>query len=336
MEAANLFSGKGISVASNYMYFTEALLIFLAMKIHAGYGAVIAFQLILNFVALIYLYRFMIIFYSSRILAFAGCFLLIVCFPYQLYNASLYTESVFFSLSILYSCYLLKLKKLSLKSIVVLIIFLILLCISRPSGIFFLGATIIYLFFFVSKKLNPFIRIAVFVSLSFIALWLLNYLMGTGGSIDVILPFKEQMVICEVPTIHYTSDTGAIQNDNSIAGLANYIFHNFHQFGRLTLLKSKAFFGLLRPYYSSGHNAFLLFYFYPLYLFIILCIIKMKYRMPVAFIYFIILIIIFWLSVVFSCDEWHNRFFLTLVPFLILPALYLFKKHSKVFNKDGS
>jgi hypothetical protein len=30
---------------------------------------------------------------------------------------------------------------------------------------------------------------------------------------------------------------------------------------------------------------------------------------------------IFWLAVIFSCDEWHNRFFLTLTPFFILAAM---------------
>jgi hypothetical protein len=41
------------------------------------------------------------------------------------------------------------------------------------------------------------------------------------------------------------------------------------------------------------------------------------------------LIFIFWISVVFSCDEWSSRFFLTLTPFLIAVALRHFSPAAK-------
>jgi hypothetical protein len=325
---ADLFAGKGVSIPSNYMYFTEAFLVFISMKINAGYGLIIFIQLALNFCALLYLFRFLNNFYASKILAFIGCLLLVVCFPYHTYNISLYTESIFFSLSIFYSCYLLRLHNISLKSIIILLVLLSLLCITRPSGIFFVAATIIYLFFFISKKLSPLKKGVIFISLSIIALLLLNYLMGMGGGIDIILPFKTEQIICEVPTIPFSANIDTVKDGNSLYGLLYYITHNFPQFWRLALLKSKAFFGLVRPYYSTGHNAFLIIYYYTQYAFIIFALIKINRKLPVGFIYFITLILIYWLSVVFSCDEWHNRFFLTLTPFIIIPALYIFKKNT--------
>lgn len=327
-EAENLISGKGLSSKSDYLYLTEIFLIFLKLKAHAGYGAVIAIQLILNLSALIYFYKFLNSFYSSKILSFTGCLILLACFPYQIYNTFLYTESIFFSLSLIYSCYLLQLKKLSLPNIFILFLFLFLLCITRPSGIFFMAATIVYLFFFISKTINPVVKAAVFITVSCFALFILNYLMASGGGIDILLPFKDERVICGIPTLSYNADIKTVQNGNSLYGLIYYVTHNFSQFSRLALLKSKAFFGLVRPYYSYGHNVFLVIYFYTLYALIILNIIKINKKLPVAFIYFIALTVIYWLSVVFSCDEWHNRFFITLTPFFIIPALYLFNKNN--------
>ena len=327
-EAENLISGKGLSSKSDYLYLTEIFLIFLKLKTHAGYGAVIAIQLILNLSALIYFYKFLNSFYSSKILSFTGCLILLACFPYQIYNTFLYTESIFFSLSLIYSCYLLQLKKLSLPNIFIIFLFLFLLCITRPSGIFFMAATIVYLFFFISKTINPVVKAAVFITVSCFALFILNYLMASGGGIDILLPFKDERVICGIPTLSYNADIKTVQNGNSLYGLIYYVTHNFSQFSRLALLKSKAFFGLVRPYYSYGHNVFLVIYFYTLYALIILNIIKINKKLPLAFIYFIALTVIYWLSVVFSCDEWHNRFFITLTPFFIIPALYLFNKNN--------
>ncbi|MEO7045250.1 MAG: hypothetical protein ABI091_08050, partial [Ferruginibacter sp.] len=318
-----------------YMYFTEASLVFLSMKLNVGYAAVILIQLFINLYALIYFYRFIASYYSSKILAFTGCILLLGCFPYQIYNTFLYTESIFFSLTIIYSCYLVKIEKLTPKIILQLLLFIILLCITRPNGIFFLGATIIYLYFFVAQKINLFLKVGIFFLVSAIGLFILNYLMGSGGAIDIILPFKDERVICDVPTLPFNANIDTLPNGNSLSGLFYYITHNFNQFSRLAILKTKAFFGLTRPYYSFGHNLFLIAYFYSFYVCIISIIFKKTKKLPIGFIYFISIIIIYWLSVVFSCDEWHNRFFLNLTPFFIILALFLFKNKNSNLPHDA-
>jgi hypothetical protein len=336
-DAGNLYSGKSLSSPGGYMYFTETVLIFLKMKAHLGTSAIILFQLTLNFAALIYLQRFLIKFYNSKILAFAGCSLLVICYPYQIYHFSFYTESVFFSLSIFYSCYLLKLKSLSLKSATILIALLFLLCVTRPSGIFFIAATLVYLYFFLTKKISAPLRSTIFILLTCTAVFLLNFMigLGSGGGIDLILPFKDERIICGVPTLSYNVNIDTIKNSNSIMGLFYYVTHNFHQFFRLALLKSKVFFGLTRPYYSLPHNLFLITYFYSLYILIISNFFRKNRKLPMGFIYLFSIILIYWLSVLFSCDEWHNRFFLTLTPFLIIPALWLFKGRNSNFPHDA-
>ncbi len=327
-EANKLLNLGHLSAPNFAMYFLEISLIYLKLKIGFGYEIIILIHLILNAFALFYLYNFLLKLYASSTLSLIGCILLLVCYPYQLYNSFLYTESLFFSLSIIYSCYLLNIEQFNTKNAFTVLFFLLLLCITRPTGIFFAGASIVYLFFKLSGKMTALNRAFLFTALSAIALFVLNILMGTGGGIDILLPFKDERIICEVPTLPYEVNIKTSSNSNSLFGLIYYITHNFDQFIRLAWLKTMAFFGLVRSYYSFTHNLFIISFFYPLYIFVVFSIIKFRKAIPISFVYFLTLIIITWLSVVFSCDEWHNRFFLTLTPFLIIPALYLFKKQS--------
>ena len=323
-EAHNLAGSGHFSTPVYFTYLTEISLIYLKLKLGTGFGFITAIHLLLNLFALITLYRFMFEFYSSKKIAFAGCFLLILCFPYQQYNSFLYTESIFFSLSIIYSCYLLKIKTFSFFEIIKLLLWLTLLCITRPTGIFFFGATIIYWFAGSSAHLNIVARTVIFLLFSAAGLFIVNYLMGTGVGINILLPFKEEHIICDVPTKVFNDGTVNI-NDNSLQGLFGYISRHPGQVSRLAYLRSKAFFGLKRKYYSFGHNLFITGFFYSLYIFSLLALFKHRRNIPVTFIYLYAVVFIFWLAVIFSCDEWHNRFFLTLTPFFILPALYFFK-----------
>lgn len=327
-EANKLINSGHLSAPNFAMYFLEISLIYLKLKIGFGYEIIVLIHLFVNAFALYHFYHFLLNLYSSTWLALLGGILLLACYPYQVYNSFLYTESLFFSLSIIYSCYFLNIERFNTKNICTVLFLLLLLCITRPTGIFFAGASIVYLFFKLSDKMKAINRVFLFTALSAIALFVLNMLMGTGGGIDILLPFKDERIICEVPTLSYEVNIKTSSNSNSIFGLLYYIAHNFDQFTRLAWLKTLAFFGLYRPYYSFTHNLFIGSFFYPLYLFIVIAFFRFKKAIPISFIYFLTLIIITWLSVVFSCDEWHNRFFLTLTPFLIIPALYLFKKQS--------
>jgi hypothetical protein len=106
-----------------------------------------------------------------------------------------------------------------------------------------------------------------------------------------------------------------------MAGLLNYVTENPQTFFKLAWLKTKAFFGLTRSYYSTGHNVFVAGYFYSLYVLILIGITRFRRKLPGSYLYLFSLAGIFWLAVIFSCDEWHNRFFLTLTPFFILAAM---------------
>lgn len=333
-EANNLQTLGHFSSPAFYMYFTEIALVFiLHLKLGLSYSFIVFIQLILNFTALTCFYKFMCSLYQSKKIALIGAVLLICCFPYQIYNFYLYTESIFFSLVIIFSCKLLKERSFKIKSVLILIALLLLIMFTRPTAIFVLGATCVYLYFFFSKRVQLFWRIFIFLSLCTGSLLLLNFLVVESSSssvrgdfgIDILEPFRYEHIICGVPTVTNEAAIKTIKNSNSLNGLLYYLIHNFKQFSRLALLKTKVFFGLQRTYYSTIHNIFLAVYFYPIYICFLLAIFKIKKKTPIAFSYFIALILFFWICVMCSCDEWHNRFFITLTPFWILGALYLFK-----------
>jgi hypothetical protein len=202
---------------------------------------------------------------------------------------------------------------------------IVILCFTRPTGIFFAFATVLYLFGLL-KKLNGRLRWLSLASLLVLILLVVNQLMQSGEAIDMIAPLKEGHIICDVPTAFVASDPTP-STDRSLRGLFIYISHHKGMFLHLAVQKTKAFFGLTRSFYSTGHNIFISLYFYSLYLLIILGLILKGKRFPLSYVYCISLILTFWMAVVLSCDEWHNRFFLTLTPFLIITALAVFAWH---------
>jgi hypothetical protein len=324
-EAYLLRNTGHFSTPIYFMYLTEISLITLKSYLNTGYSFIVILQLIINLFALVTFYYFINERYQSSKIALAAAVLMILCIPYQLYNVFIYTESIFFSLSIIFTCYLLRIKKFDLTNYAIIILMLVLLCLTRPSGMFFVGATIVYWFLFSTKSINFYLKLSVLMILVIINLFILNGMMGSGAGVDVLLPFKEEHIICDVATKLNNNPQDNI-SDNSILGLMNFIATHPSTFFKMGIKKTIAFFGLQRSYYSRGHNLFIASYFYCFYCLIIYGLIRFKKNIEAAHIYYLSLIGIFWLAVVFSCDEWHNRFFLTLTPMLILMCAWTLSK----------
>jgi hypothetical protein len=318
-ESENLSTHGSFSTPLYFMYLVEILLVSLKTGIGTGFGFIILIHLIVNLIALHLFYKFLTAFYKSEKIAFLACSALILCLPYQLYNTFIYTESLFFSLGIVYSCLLLGTRKLKQGRFAVLSILLLVLCFTRPAGLFFFAATMIYAFVRAAGYFSLSKRMLYLFLCMLPAVFILNFMMGSGDGIDVLIPFREEHVICEVPS-NITNQPENNATGNSITGLVAYLTDHPGQFVKLSILRSEAFFGLYRSFYSDVHNTFLMGFFYSLYLMIILAVIKWRKQVPVELIYIFSLVAVFWLSVIFSCDEWHNRFFLTLTPFLIMAA----------------
>jgi hypothetical protein len=329
IHQANLFLETGRFSSGNFLFYSvPILLIAFAVKTGMGYGLVVAIQLILNGISVYCFYKLVRKLTRSEKLAFIYTIAFLGMIYYQLYNFYLYSESLFFSLSIIYTYLLFNTDRYSTKTWISLLIVLCLLYLTRPVGIFFIPATFIYILFrFYRRKALAILAIAVVVFLP-VFYFLLNYSLGSGGELDFLLPYQDERIICGVPTISAPHKLNVPGEKNSIGGLAYVITHHWDLFSRLAVKRLGAFFGVTRSFYSTGHNLFLCLYFYPLYIFIIAGMRKMAVRYLPEFLFMLVILILTVITVILSCDEWHNRFILAILPFiLLLSTAAFFKKN---------
>lgn len=333
-EAGNLLQNGTVSTPNFWLYSVQIFLIAAAIKLNTGFLAVVIVQLFFNGLATYIFFRF-ISKTSNRIAAFIITLLLICNFPIQTFNTALQTESLFHSFTILFSCYLLTQEKLNFKNSILIFLFLVVISFTRPTGLFFIPATALYLFFRFFYSFSVVLKLSITVAASIGFLFFLNIALGSGGELDFMLPFRDERIICGVPTLPHFQNIRTSENPNSVFGLLYYITHNFDQFIRLTWFRSKAFWGLFRSYYSFSHNLYLGLYFFPFYILVIASIRKWIKRNKYILIYCCSLILITWGSVILTCDDWHNRFFLSIVPYIYILAIPILQKLTNKLSNNG-
>ncbi|RYZ26100.1 MAG: hypothetical protein EOO10_16490 [Chitinophagaceae bacterium] len=325
-EADLLTKGESFTSPAFYLYLVQILLIAIVHTTGAGYTPLIVLQMLLNLYALHSLYKFILRRRKSRKIAFFGGMLLVTCIPYQLYNTFLYTESIFFSLVIIYTTILLQVKKWTLQNILMIVLWMIALCFVRPTGLFLAFATLIY-FVMHLRKVSWLIKLPALFFGTGIILYTIHLVLQTGRGIDPLTPFLYEHIICDVPGKKEGTELFLEDGNNGLAALLNYVLNNPEHFAKMAVHKTAAFFGLYRPWYSTLHNLAMMIYFFALY--ILIGVAVFRRGLTPAFVFTTCLTLVFWLFVIFSCDEWHNRFFLTLTPLLIICATAAFGKKER-------
>lgn len=323
---ANYFLQYGTFTSNNYyLYSTQIFLIVTVTKLHLGYTIIVIIQFLLNLLATLMFYKLAVSFLARPLIALIVTFLFIINFPYQAYNSFLFTESIFYSLTIIYSSYILRLNKITLKNLLYLLLFLTLLIITRPTGVLFFAATALYLFFRFMSHLSLLYKMLIISGSVVIFLLAINTMLQTGGSLDFMLPFEKENIICGVNTIN-KAEIKTLEKGNSLQGIVYYIFNNEQQFLKLAKLKTISFFGMIRSYYSHYHNAYLILFFYPFYVLSIWGILKKIQLKDKRIIYMVSIIMLYWITTLLTCDDWHNRFILTISPFLFLLGFAAFSR----------
>lgn len=321
-EAGNWIDSRPFSSPAYYSYFTEIFLVYISLKAAIGFWPLILFQLLLNLAALLVFYRSLKDTYRSGEIALTAGLLLLCCWPYQLYNFYIYTESVFFSLVILFYSLILKKPEWNRNRTMTFLLLGLLLCVTRPTGCLILlaGVTCVLLYHrhFTKKK-----RVFLITALWILMLLFVDSLLRSGAAFNLLKPFLENHVICNVPG---TAQNAAIPGNQQLPELLKYLATHPLAFLKLASLRSAAFFGLTRPWYSLLHNIFLVVYFYGLYVAAMAAVIKWRKKIPPSLTFTLMTVFLFWVTVICSCDEWSNRFFLTLTPLLLAAAGFLFMK----------
>jgi hypothetical protein len=320
-QAHLLLETGRVETPNFWLYFLQIALIACCIKMHLGFYFVVILQLLLNLTAMLGFYRTTAALFQNKNTAMASTLLLICNYPYQEFNSFLYTESFFYSLTLILGCYLIRIKTPTTRNLTLTILLATLLCFTRPTGLLFLPPTFFYLLLVCFKNKNAFPGTALLAALTIGFLLLLDKALNGGGELDLMLPFRDEQIICGVPTLQGPVPIRTTANGNSLYGLLYYILHNPAQFIRLAVLKTLAFFGLWRSYYSTGHNAYLIIYFQSIHLAALAGIGYMFKRFTAAFWLSIGFITLTWLTVMLTCDDWHNRFYLAISPFIILLAM---------------
>jgi 4-amino-4-deoxy-L-arabinose transferase-like glycosyltransferase len=273
-------------------------------------------QLLLNGIATICFYDLNLKLSSNRLAAFFATLLLICCLPFQKWTVYLFTESIFFSLIIIYLYVLFVPKFQKRVRIFLAVVLFILILLSRPTGLLIIPSTVVLLSLQLIKR-RQFISLGLLVIIGMAAFfYVTDVAMHGEGEFDFLKPFVEEHLICGYPQKMNPSES-LPSGGNSLAGVLDYTSHHFTQFLDLAWKRILLFFGLLRPYFSFRHNLYLACYFYPIYLFA-LAGIKTIYRTSKPFFYFsTVLVVVFVLSVSVTCDDWHNRFIMPLMPIII-------------------
>jgi hypothetical protein len=329
-QAELLIQTGNVSHPTMWYYSTEIFLIAASKLLGTGYIPVLIVQLVFNAVATVLFYR-LALNLASPVTAFFITLLLIFNYSFQSFNTFLYTESLFFSFTIILAYYLLTLDKLNPQRIVAITLLFLLICFTRPSGFLLVPAVLLYIFssFLTAWSLPA--RLVTFIFLACLFLFSLNAVIGSGGELDFMLPFREEHIICGMPTVISNGTTDPA--DNSILGLFSYAAQHPGDFIRLAIQRSGAFFGLMRSYYSTGHNIYLAFYFIPVYLLMLFSLNQWWKKNRPVLIFCLAAIAATWMSVIFTCDDWHNRFYLSILPFLYMLAIPAIDKIIAVFKK---
>ncbi len=318
--AEYLIQNKDLSEARYFFYLTTILIIALSLLLKTGLYGAIVLTLVINLFCYLYFYRALVHLFSDSILPLVICLFLISFWPYQLWSVFLYTESTFYSLVLLLFSRLILFKKMSVKFILSTAIILVAVVISRPLGILFVIPVLLFIYFNLTGKQKIYFYLALLLSFVLINK-IVQIVFTTTSDWNIQRPFLEESIICDLPVPLVDKNIIVSHNPNALYQLGFYISHNFPIFLRLALTRLRYFFFMVRDYYSPGHNTYLLIYIGFLYTSILVKFQKISRTLPKPLLMFIFFSILFFaLAVAFQCDDYHNRFFLTLMPMFVVLA----------------
>ncbi|MEP6675115.1 MAG: hypothetical protein ABJA78_08165 [Ferruginibacter sp.] len=327
IDIAKYFLANGHYPSGNFIFYsTQIMLDAFCMKTGIGFWPVMLLQIILNGFSIILFYRLINKFSGSKTIAFVYTLAFLAMFYYQLYNVSLYTESIYFSLGIIFTYFLFTCNQISFKNILIIIAGLLLLIVTRPTGIFYFPAAFVFLVIKFYRK-KTMIILCCSLLIGFTAFYfLLNFALGSGGALDFLLPNLNETIICGIPTLNPPHQIALNGNHNSVAGLWYFITNYPRIFFPLAGRRLLTFAGIYRNYYSALHNIFACTYFFTAYFLILLSLKKLLSTFFAETMFILTIILLYCAAVAVSCDEWHNRFILGLLPFLLLMSAAFFKK----------
>jgi hypothetical protein len=318
-EARNLADGQGLGNRKYIFYILPIFLIFISTKANLGFSLAIGIQLAANALATLAFFKTAQHIWGNRLKSVITTLLYITFIPLQQWNSFLYTESLFYSLCVLFIYLTVVYPPYKTRPPLALIAVILLMVFTRPMGLFIIPVLLFSLLYKIqiSKKVKWLITLATAILLY----TTLNFLYNSGSGMNILLPQTEGMVLCDVGQAIATDHLTLPTTHNPINSLALFIFYNPVYFSKLALLRLISFFNLTRQEYSFGHNLYFSCYMVFLYVltFVSYWFSKTTAIKPLRYTFLPILLILA-AGVMLQCNEYNNRFSLTLFPWFILFA----------------
>ena len=303
---------------NKYLFYSVYILIHIFFyKLGFEFIGVYLFQLLLNLVATYFFFQLNYKITKKKSIAFVAVLLLLLTQTFQMWTVYLYTESLFSSLVIIFTYSFFILNQQNKKDTILKALLFILLIFARPTGLLFIPVIFVYFFFFLIQQKRYLKALLFTIAITFGFFGLLNYAMQSSTTFNFIKPLLENQIICDVP-IQTLYKPILPTTSNTLFGILDYIFHNKGQFLFLASRRFISYWGMQRSTNSHSHNLFFACFFYPLYFMGLIGSIKLLKQHKAAFIFIISTFFFFTLSVIFSCDEWSNRFMVPIIPFIMM------------------
>ncbi|MBL7701260.1 MAG: hypothetical protein JNM14_03340 [Ferruginibacter sp.] len=336
IDEANLYINTGSFSAPRFWFYSATIFIIaIAIKIKTGMVGAFVIQALLNFFAFMLFYKALTKIFQSALTPVLIIFYLLAFSPYQSWVVYLYTESVFFSAILMLVSTLILYKPDRLKNILFISLALLLAFISRPLGILLGMGVYVYFFYYANKKWKVIIACGSVVMMM-LGYFVINTVFSSIHDWHITQAFEEESIICDLPASQPYQKLDLVNTGSPLYQLWHYVTHNFSHFLQFAGLKIQYFFLMTRNYYSNTHNLFLLLNVIPLYVSAICSFFIRKHKFSKEITAFLAGIILFYtLTIVFQCDDYHNRFLLSIYPLFVLLAarflehfcLFMFKHH---------
>jgi hypothetical protein len=320
-----LYNGKFSQ--SRYVFYSSTIaIIAFSLLINIGLYGALCLTALINFCAYLYFFRALQKLFTNRILPYVIIVGLLSFWPYQSWTLYLYSESIFYSAVLFLFSHLILFKRLNVKFLINTFFFLGLLIFSRPLGVLFVLPALLFILFQMTPKQRMY-----FSATSLLLLILLNYIVQvvftTTPDWNMDRAISEGDIICDIPGSASNQTLILTDHPNQLYKLFFYIFHNPKHFSILAVTRLKFFFLLVRDYYSTIHNLYLITHLIVIYGSILFGLKRIVKTLPVPLNTFIFSTIIsFSATIALQCDDYHNRFFLTLTPFFITWTAIVFVK----------
>ena len=317
-EARHFINTGHISETRYWFYCVTIFIIVTSLKLGLGlYGAFII-QGIINLLAYLFFFKALKSIFTNKLVALCIIIYLLLFWPYQSWVVFLYTESIFYSAILILTATLILYKPVNMKNIFFISLALLLTIISRPLGILFTVGVYLYIFYY-AQKLQKIIIAGGSVVLLVLGYVVINKIFSTLPDWHITQAFEEESIICDWPSSAPHPLLNLDKTGSPVYQLYYYVIHNFSHCIHFVGIKLQYFFFMTRNYFGRGHNYFLLLNIIPVYFLAAFSLFIKKENKRIA-IFLLSSIFIYTLAISLQCDDYHNRFVLSIYPFFVVLA----------------